>query len=122
MLKVSYAVSRLFCKMLFVLCNVKLSKYRYYGMNRGTMRAPFPAADAPWEAAWIQSMITGITASHAVVGQPLLRASCAWRSQARPHPAQLPAVSKPGPRKGLSCRCIVPGQSLAPATAFMGGK
>lgn len=89
MLKVSYAISRLFCEMLFVLCNVKLGKCRCCGMNRGTKCAPSSVADAPWEPAWVQSIIAGITTSHAyaVVGQPLLQVSCAWRSQACPSPA-----------------------------------
>lgn len=79
-----YGVSRLFCKMLFVLCNVKLGKYRYYGINRGTTWAPFSGAAAPWEPAWIQSMTAGTAASRAVVGQPLLGVSRAWRIRARP--------------------------------------
>lgn len=75
--------------MMFVLCNIRLSICRYYRMNRGTMCAPFSAAGAPWEPAWIQNMIAGITASHAAVGQPLLRVPSVWRSQAHPCPAQL---------------------------------
>lgn len=87
--------------MLFVLCNVKLSKYRYYEMNGGTADASVSATDAPWEPPWIQSMITGIPASHTAVRQPLLKVSCAWRSRAPPCPA--------------------PGRGSAPATAFMVG-
>lgn len=88
-LKVSYAVSRLFCKMLFVLCNVKLAKYRCHGMKVGMTRASFSATDAPWETACIQGMVADISASHTLVRQPLLRISCPWRSRGQPCPALL---------------------------------
>lgn len=106
-LKVSYTASLLFCKMFFVLCNVKLGKYRCHGMSGGMTRASFSATGAPWERACSQGMVADISASHTLVRQPLLRVSCPWRSRGHPCPAL------------LSCIYIVPGKSTAPATEVM---
>lgn len=75
--------------MLFVLCNVKLGKYRRHGMKGGMTRASLSATDAPWETACIQGTVAGISASHTLIRQPLLRISCPWRSWSQPCPALL---------------------------------